>query len=340
MDSILIKKTFFNDKARANISIDERNVPSSRSAKTLSLTKPQLLGIKTPMENEGNDGDGSGSGSRDCGTITEWYKRSCYTYNGETTCTDWEYTGSTYKAGTCTQSNPVNSPQIYSGYTTQGEDGFILLPFPGRVANNMNRDIIDSLRGYPCAQALIKGIKTNVRTDIATLIKNTFAKNDLVNITFSVDKYLAGTTIDGNERSGNFTRITGEFYIDLNPDVLTKSTQEYMLVTMYHEALQAFFSRRKQELNNDAEFQRLYEGVNVGGGRLLGVKDDAHIPLAYQNYVNGLKDVIMKFNTNFSEERAWALAKYGIIELLPAESKINGQERDVTKTGYTGTKCP
>lgn len=77
---------------------------------------------------------------------------------------------------------------------------------------------------------------------------------------------------------------------------------------MYHEALNAFFDR-KFRLLGEAEFKRQYEGVEVNGGRLLGVFDDDHTPMAYQKYVNGLKEVIMKFNTSFSEDRAQILAK-------------------------------
>ena len=169
---------------------------------------------------------------------------------------------------------------------------------------------------------------------------NTFARNDVINITFRTDRSLIGTTTDGNESSGNFVRTqTSEQTVGLNPDVLTKSSQEYILVTMYHEALHAFFKKRSEDLTT-TEFKRLYEGVNVNGGRLLGVQDDGHLPMAYQNYVKGLKDVIMAFNPNFNQDRAWALAKYGIITLLPNDAKINAEERDTTKPGYTGTKCP
>lgn len=62
--------------------------------------------------------------------------------------------------------------------------------------------------------------------------------------------------------------------------------------------------------------------------------------MSYHNYVKGLKDVIMKFNTSFSEDRVWALAKAGIILSLSEEKAINDQERDTTKSGFTGTKCP
>lgn len=205
--------------------------------------------------------------------------------------------------------------------------------------NTINKDIIDSLRGYPCAQALLAKMKTPINTDIGNLIKNTFAKNDLVNITFSADRNLAGTNTDGAEQTGNNSKLTAEFFIGLNPDILKNSSQEYILVTMYHEALHAFFGRKLQTLGV-VEFNRQYEGINVSGGRLLGVNNDAHIPMAYQNYVKGLKDIIMAFNPNFNEDRAWILAKTGIIQNLPEESKINDQERDTTKPGYTGTKCP
>lgn len=202
----------------------------------------------------------------------------------------------------------------------------------------INKDIIDSLQGYPCAQVLIKEMKTNICTDIATLIKNTFAKNDLVNITFKADNSLVGTATDGQEAEGNSSVYTAEFTVGLNPDVLNKSSQEYIIVTMYHEALHAFFDR-KFKLLGEAEFKRQYEGVQVNGGRLLGVFDDDHTPMAYQKYVDGLKDVIMKFNTSFSEDRARILAKGGIIQFLSGEKTINDQERDTTKPGFTGTKC-
>jgi len=137
----------------------------------------------------------------------------------------------------------------------------------------------------------------------------------------------------------NYFGNSSEFTVGLNPDVLNNGTQEYILVTMYYEALHAFFDRQRQLLGA-TEFQRRYEGVNVNGGRLLGVPNDSHIPMGYQNFVKGLKDVIMKFNTSFNEDRAWALARCGIIQLLPAEKTLNDQERDTTKPGFTGTKCP
>ncbi|WP_293783765.1 hypothetical protein [uncultured Pedobacter sp.] len=207
------------------------------------------------------------------------------------------------------------------------------------VLNCGQKEIIDSLKGYPCAQALLRKMRTNISSDIALLIKNTFAKDDNVNIKFKADPSLVGTDTDGQESKGNFSNLTGEFIVGLNPDILNKSTQEYILVTMYHEGLHAFFDRRLQVLG-ETEFKKRYEGVNVNGGRLLGVMDDGHIPMGYQNYLKGLKDVIMKFNPNFDENRAWGLAKYGIIQMSKEDNDLNKQERDTTKPGFTGTKCP
>lgn len=110
---------------------------------------------------------------------------------------------------------------------------------------------------------------------------------------------------------------------------------------MYHEALHGFFNKRSEDLKNSpGEFSRLYEGVTVNGGRMLGVKDDGHLPMAYNNFVSGLRDIILAFNPDFGSDRAMSLAKFGIITLLPEEVKDNAQERDTTKSGYTGTKCP
>ncbi|OWK71179.1 hypothetical protein CBW18_08900 [Pedobacter sp. AJM] len=208
--------------------------------------------------------------------------------------------------------------------------------------NTVNKDIIDSLRGYPCAQALLAKMKTPLNTDIGNLIKSTFAQNDDINVTFKIDKTLIGTTIDGNTSTGNFvTGYTSEQTVGLNPDVLNNSSQEYILVTMYHEALHAFFNKRSEDLKNSpGEFSRLYEGVTVNGGRMLGVNDDDHLPMAYNKYVSGLRDIILAFNPNFGSDRAMSLAKFGIITLLPEEKKDNAQERDTTKPGYKGTKCP
>lgn len=138
------------------------------------------------------------------------------------------------------------------------------------------------------------------------------------------------------------SRSASNFRIGINPDVLDNATKEYILVTLYHEALHAYFVQKEINLGV-AEFKRQFLGIAVYGGRLLGVQDSEHWPMGYTDYIRGLRNSIISFNPNFSLDRAMALAKAGIIVLTPEESKINKQERntnDPNSPGYQGTKCP
>ncbi|WP_131537306.1 SprT family zinc-dependent metalloprotease [Pedobacter nototheniae] len=202
-------------------------------------------------------------------------------------------------------------------------------------------EITDEFENYPCAKALVQKMKT-LNSDIANLIKNAFNTNDLKNLNFVADPALAGTNIDGHYMRGNTTPESGVGFheIGINPDVLNNSTQEFILATLYHEALHAYFAQKLSDLGK-AEFDRQFLGVEVNGGRLL-VQDEAHISMGYQRFVTGIKNTILAFNPGFDPNRAEIIAKSGIVQALPAESKINSQERnpyDPNNPGATGTKC-
>jgi hypothetical protein len=204
----------------------------------------------------------------------------------------------------------------------------------------VNKDIIDSLRGYPCAQDLLRKLP-NLRTQIAILIKNTFAVNDNINITFKVNSSLAGTTVDGRTipPTAFVPGITDEETVELNPDILKNASKEYILVTLYHEALHAYFNKMKNQLS-PTEFTNRFGNISVNGGRTLFTEVDGHFEMAASNYLNGLRDVIRTFNPNYDIGRAYILAQAGIVQLSPSNKTINEQERDTTKPGFTGTKCP
>lgn len=203
-------------------------------------------------------------------------------------------------------------------------------------------DITNELKDYPCAQELVEKMKT-LNTDIANLIKNTFGKNDLVNINFKPEPSLVGTITDGKNLSAATAGPTATYQIGINPDVLNKSTKEYILATLYHEALHAYFAEKKRQLaNQPGEFERQFLGIEVNGGRLLQVQDQDHWPMGYDKFLRGIKDAILAYNPSFDVDRAIAIAKGGIISLNPAEDKVNKQERDTTNPnnpGATGTKC-
>ncbi len=203
-------------------------------------------------------------------------------------------------------------------------------------------DVRDNLTGYPCAKNLVKQL-TTLKADIANLIKSAFGKDDKTNVVFSVDSTLAGGTIDGHQNGLSQYTVNGvttsSYKIGLNPDVLNNATKEYILVTMYHEALHAYLAEKKRLLG-EVEFNNQFGGLTVNGGRLIGVQDPQHWPMGYTNFVNGMRDAILAFNPNFPSDRAYAMAIAGVISLTSAQVTMNGQERNTTLVGYVGTKCP
>lgn len=203
------------------------------------------------------------------------------------------------------------------------------------------RDVNNEFKDYPCAKALVEQMKT-LNGDIATLIKDTFGKNDNVNINFFAEPSLTGKTVDGKTDGPNIAAGNYYYNVGINPDILKNSTKEYMLATFYHEALHAYFAEQKRILKNQpGEFERRFLGIEVNGGRLLKVQDVVHWPMGYDKFIRGIKDAILAFNPNFDVDRALAIAKTGIVILTPAEDKVNNQERDATNnSGATGTKCP
>ncbi|GAA4211160.1 hypothetical protein GCM10022289_39690 [Pedobacter jeongneungensis] len=224
------------------------------------------------------------------------------------------------------------------GFSGDGGFGVGRKPLPVDAARK-NKDIIDSLRGYPCAQALLAKLP-DLNTNIAKLIKKTFGI-DPIDLKFRVDNTLKNTAIDGryDQFSGSAPNSGATYTISLNPDVLSKSSQEYILVTMYHEALHAYVAYAKATLSADV-FAATFGSLEFNGGRTLFKEINGHYELAANNYLNGLSEAIKTFNTNYNSDRASALAHGGIVELSPSDRLINDQERDTTKPGYTGTKCP
>lgn len=197
-------------------------------------------------------------------------------------------------------------------------------------------EITDDFDNYPCAKSLVAKMKT-MQSSLANLIRNSFDVHDEINLNFFPDATMVNTSVDGNLNS-----VSGHNYqIGINPDVLTKATNEYIIVTLYHEALHAYFAEKLKELGQ-AAFDQQFLGLQVNGGRLLAVVNDQHTPLGYNKYVTGLRDVILAYNPNFDISRAAVLAQAGIILSSANDTNINKQERDTTDPnhpGATGTKC-
>ena len=197
--------------------------------------------------------------------------------------------------------------------------------------------IKDSLTN-PCAKALLAQAP-NLNNDIAKILRETFGTSDKFNITVS-NKYLIGATGSYNgQKNGDV--INCDIFLDDN--MLKTATQEYILVTLYHEVLHAFFDVERNRLGEE-EFKQKYLSVRetylpIGNGdqerRYLLMNDHSK----FNSFIETLAQSILSFNRSFPLEKARALAKEGIVEkyMLSSteENFINEQ-----KGGNGGSKCP
>lgn len=198
-------------------------------------------------------------------------------------------------------------------------------------------NIINELTN-PCAKALLAQAP-NLNNDIARLMRNTFGTSDKFNITVS-NKYLIGATGSYNgQKNGDV--INCDIFLDDN--MLKTATQEYILVTLYHEVLHAFFDVERNRLGEE-EFKQKYLSVRetylpIGNGdqerRYLLMNDHSK----FNSFIETLAQSILSFNRSLPLEKARALAKEGIVEkyMLSSteENFINEQ-----KGGNGGSKCP
>ncbi|WP_443940015.1 hypothetical protein [Pedobacter sp. MW01-1-1] len=223
--------------------------------------------------------------------------------------------------------------------TEPGEKDEPTNPTEEETSTEANRDILEDLDKYPCAKALV-GKMPSLKNSIISLINKAFGKKSMNDLRFRADDALKGTLVDGRFKDINYTpNNEGVFFVDLNPDVLNNASQEYILVTMFHEALHAYVEYSKKTMS-PSEFKAAFGELSSNGGRTLFKEIDGHFELAASNYLRGLQDAILSFNPNYDPGRAYDLAQGGVVELSPASKKVNDQERDTSVPGYTGTKCP
>jgi len=216
-----------------------------------------------------------------------------------------------------------------------------------------NADIRDSIStNYQCARALVAQL-TTLNTNIARILYQAFGTTSSKSITF-VDGPAADFT--GNNATEDGHTIGYKVY--LNPFVLANSSNEYRLVTLYHEAIHAYLNLEHKTLG-DAGFSAKYPMVKVvahsnftsvvgadpydywidpGAGYETKVVTGGHITMA-EYFIGQLKDAILAYNPSFPADKALALAKGGIVD----DSSIkyaNDSERDIRKGNSVGTKCP
>lgn len=211
-------------------------------------------------------------------------------------------------------------------------------------------DIRDSLDNYPCAKALVAQL-TALDNGLAKLLHEVFDESENFNITFESSSSLADN-VDGVETGQglpfeNWDNPAYTSTIKLNTIILENATKEYLLATMYHEAIHSYLRAKRNQLGLavfSVEYPEIteYEYTYGNGKRTKKYKiDERHTRFAV--YVDALTDAILSFNSNMPLASARAMAKMGIVteeSMTNQEKLLNGYERDVSQGNSKGTKCP
>lgn len=221
------------------------------------------------------------------------------------------------------------------GSTTHGGGG-------GTGGSAVNKIDAEQLKDYPCAYALAQQLP-DMKNDIAKLLKDTFGKDNGINVTFKpadLENADGGTDMEGDI---NLFKAT----ISLDKGMLTQATQEYILATMYHEVVHAYLLFEQTRLGVSG-FNTSYPGVRsydvtMKDGTISRkfefIQEQNHNRMG--PFINGLKDSILKFSPNYPPERAEALAMWGIIteaSIPKGYASINAHERE-SSTAALGKKC-
>ena len=212
-----------------------------------------------------------------------------------------------------------------------------------RKKQDKREDTIKDSLTNPCAKALLAQAP-NLNNDIAKILRETFGTNNKYNLTFLEDNALRGTSVDAYCRPTSVSDKDAEINIFLNPDVLNSATKEYVLVTIYHEAIHAFLSCERERLGE--KFQERYPNIRyrtaMGFGNGVAYDkfefiDDKHLNFA--PFIDRLVDAIHSFNPNIPLNTAKAMAKTGIVKnVFDWEVKLNQNERE-GNNDRKGTKC-
>lgn len=198
--------------------------------------------------------------------------------------------------------------------------------------------IKDSLTN-PCAKTLLAQAP-NLNNDIAKILRETFGTNNKYNITVT-EKPLSG--MSGYSSFPEVKQNSIEAIIYLNSNMLGTVTQEYVLVTIYHEVIHVFLNAEHAKLGETVFNQKYpsvtYQDYPVGNGqqtRRYKLRTDHS---RFDAFLEKLAQSIISFNPNFTLERARAIAKEGIVEdffISPTDATFIQEQ----KNGTNGTKCP
>ena len=205
--------------------------------------------------------------------------------------------------------------------------------------------IKDSLTNR-CAKTLLAQAP-NLNNDIAKILRETFGSNNKFNLTILEDNKLRGSSTDAYYHLISMSKEKGEVEIYFNPDILNSATNEYILVTMYHEAIHAFLSYEKKQLgdkfNEKYPSVYYYRAIGIHNGvaydRFQFLRDQKGGHFQFEPFIDKLVDAIRSYNHNIPLDTAKAMAKTGIVrEMFDWEIRLNQNERE-GNNNKKGTKC-
>ncbi|MDC8025730.1 hypothetical protein [Elizabethkingia anophelis] len=225
-----------------------------------------------------------------------------------------------------------------SGASGNGSGGGDGTPNPTPEALT-NKEIIDSLRGYPCAQDILRKIP-DLNSSLSNLVKNTFKNNDNVKVTF-VPKDFTDSNLEGHFIEDKVkTQTTGiiHFNIEISTGILQNATQEYVLSVMYHELVHAYLAHEWNRLGADAYHQQYpyLESYTMGGEMKFRFIPGDH--QAYTPFINMIADAIQAYNPNFPKKQANHLAMGGLTNGIDEGIGTRKNEKDSNNFAI-GTKC-
>lgn len=208
-----------------------------------------------------------------------------------------------------------------------------------RKKQDKREDTIKDSLTNRCAKALLAQAP-NLNNDIAKILRETFGTNNKYNITVT-EKPLSG--MSGYSSFPEVKQNSIEAIIYLNSNMLGTVTQEYVLVTIYHEVIHVFLNAEHAKLGETVFNQKYpsvtYQDYPVGNGqqtRRYKLRTDHS---RFDAFLEKLAQSIISFNPNFTLERARAIAKEGIVEdffISPTDATFIQEQ----KNGTNGTKCP
>ncbi|PVH26286.1 hypothetical protein DC487_01275 [Sphingobacterium corticibacter] len=197
-------------------------------------------------------------------------------------------------------------------------------------------EIIDLLHSYPCASSVLQYMKTS-NTKISDAFTKTFGgPQTKINITF-LPKAFPDPNYDGG-KLGGYSIYDAQ--VALSTNMLENATQEYMLVTMYHEFWHAYLDVERYHLGSaafDAKYPELTTYSSTDGNQYILQQNADHS--RFSDFFELMRDDLQLFNPNLPANVVEALITTGIIDGRSNDMiNLNNNERQ-SNGNSAGTKC-